>query len=399
MKGLPANASFRRTFACLILALIFFNGIFFTISPGLSFTSLLKYIVYRDPYAGSNTACPKMSIQPAEFPDLLEENLTCLPHIPSEQSCEYTAKAYAPYPSSLECPELPYELCTVSERKPVSKDSFTSLKIRCDMSLCDLDKPMYIETMNPMNGRMTKYKIPRGANDSTVEKLVLKYADVSRKADLNFLFLNCTGLYTRVKISQLLTFLPALPRLTNKTHEEKVNVNVFLVDSLSRAHFYRSLPNTLEFLRQKNVDPNFPAHLFEFELFQAVHGHTHQSEHALFSGTLYPKAWTSKQRAAEPVDLHVLYGVFKEAGYQTMFLDDLCWLATYGIFTKVQATSWGSLLTKTKEANVDTRGNVENNTIRAIRSQGQGCKKYSIIWDRKANKKVLCWLITGHLIF
>lgn len=352
------NTSFQRTLVCLAIVLILFNGIFVTISPEFSFTALLKYIVSRDPRSGNKSACPKMSIQPANSTTLSQENSACLPHIQSEKACEYTANAYAPYPSLLECPELPYDLCTISEKKPRSSNhSFISLKILCDMSLCDLSKPMYIEGMNPNNGKMIKYDIPMGANDSTVENLVVKYLKRSRVADLNFLFLNCTGLFTGVKISQLLTFLPDLPRLTNKTQKDKVNVNVVLLDSLSRAHFYRSLPNTINFLQEKNADPSFPAHVFEYELFQAVHGHTHEIEHALFSGTLYPEEWTSKQKAAKPVDLHVLYGVFKEAGYQTMFLDDLCWKATYGMVTKVKSWSWKTLLSRTKAGNIDTRGN------------------------------------------
>jgi hypothetical protein len=236
---------------------------------------------------------------------------------------------------------------------------------------------------------MIKYDIPMGANDSTVENLVLKYLKISRVADLNFLFLNCTGLFTGVKISQLLTFLPALPRLTNKKQKDKVNVNVVLLDSLSGAHFCRSLPNTIIFLQEKNADPSFPAHVFEYELFQAVHGHTHDIEPALFSGTLYPEEWTSKQNTAKPVDLHVLYGVFKEAGYQTMFLDDLCWKAT---FTKVKSWSWKTLLKKTKAGNIDTRGNkrqaatIDNSHYRIILKLGRRClgKEIQITTARKS---------------
>ncbi len=357
MKKLPRNSCFLRVFVCLVLFLILFNGIFVTYSPRLSITALLKYMVFRKPHS-NNSACPKMSIQPAGSTNFSQEKLACLPHIQSEEACEYTANAYAPYPTLQECPELPYELCTISEKKPVSSNySFTSLKIRCDMSLCDLVKPLYVEVMNPEDGKMIKHVIPMGANDSTVENFVLKYVETSRAADLNFLFLSCTGLLTNVKISQLLTFLPALPSIANKKQDHKVNVNVVLIDSLSRAHFYRSLPSTVKFLQEINADPNYPAHVFEYELFQAVHGHTHESEHALFSGTLYPEAWTSKEKSERPVDLNVLYGMFKDAGFQTMFLDDLCWTAVYGIVTKLQAWKWKTLLTKTKDAKIDTRGN------------------------------------------
>lgn len=359
MKRQPSlKLSFRRTLIFLVLFLIVFNGIAVTVYPQLSFTALLKSVVFPGSLYSGKSACPKMSIQPAGFSDLgLKEAPACRPHIPSENACRYTAKTYTPYPSLVDCPELPYVLCTIEEKKPVSLiNSFPSLKIRCDMSLCDVSKPMYIEVMDPKSGKMMKHDIPIGANDSTVESIVLKHAKISRAADLNFLFLGCSGLLTRVKISQLITFLPSVPRLENEAQKDKVNVNVFLIDSLSRAHFYRSLPNTIEFLKKVNVNPKFPAHVFEYELFQAIHGHTHESEHGLFTGTLYPESIPPKERPNRPVDLHVLYGVFKEAGYQTMFLDDLCWKAVYGILTKVRAWNWGNLLSKMKTTNIDTRG-------------------------------------------
>ncbi|XP_028396730.1 uncharacterized protein LOC114520623 [Dendronephthya gigantea] len=362
MRRLSLNSTFQRTFLYLVVALILFNGICVIVSPEFSLNALFRYIVSRGPDAEKTAAapCPKMSIQPALYPRLSDESLACRPHIQSEKACAYTARAYASHPSLRDCPELPYELCTVSEKVPARGNyTYASLTISCDMSLCDLEKPMFIEMMNPSDGRMTRASIPMGANDSTVERYVLEYAEKARTADLNFLYLNCTGLYTRAKISQLLTFLPALPRSVKETRKERVNVNVVLIDSLSRAHFYRSLPKTVEFLRKKNVDPDFPAHVFEYELFQAVHGHTHQSEHALFSGSLYPHAWNSKQRAATPVGLQILYGVFKDAGFQTMFLDDLCWKAVYGIVTKVKSYSWRSLLSKMKTTNIDTRGITE----------------------------------------
>ena len=349
MRILSQNSSFKKTLVCLVLFIILYNGILFTVSPEFSFTTFLRSFVSHGSFAGLD-ACPKMSIQPVDFATLDQKDVACRPHIQSAKACEYTATAYSPYPSLLDCPELPYVLCTIREKKP------SLLKVRCDISLCDPGKPIFVELMSPKDGKMTKYDLPIGVNDSTVANFVLKHVEASRAADLNFLFLNCTGLYTRVKISQLLTFLPKLPPLANQTQRNKVNVNVFLIDSLSRAHFYRSLPNTIKYLRNVNADANFSAHVFEYELFQAVHGHTHQSEHAFFSGTLYPKEWTSKQRSAKPVNLEILYGEFKKEGYQTMFLDDLCWQAIYGMVSKVKAGSWRSLLSKMKSTNVDTRG-------------------------------------------
>ena len=287
--------------------------------------------------------------------DSIEEP-SCKPYELSAKSIEYTTKKYAIQPEIAKCQDQtapPNELCKVNETK--RNDSYTNLEIKCDFSVCDKAKEMVIEYMSNENGLMKKYEIPKNSNNTEVEKLVLKFADDARKHDLPFLFVNCTGVNGAI-IAQILTFLPSLPPLKDNEYQNKISINIFLVDSVSRPHFYRSFPKTVNYLKDIKNDRTYPANVFNFELFQAVHGHTNENERALFDGSLFPVRLGGKSRDNTAVNLDPLYGVFKTAGFQTMFLDDLCWQGHWGIMDKYKIGSWKSLQKKLRVSNIDTRG-------------------------------------------
>jgi hypothetical protein len=287
--------------------------------------------------------------------DSIEEP-SCKPYELSAKSIEYTTKKYAIQPEIARCQDQtapPNELCKVNETK--RNDSYTNLEIKCDFSVCDKAKEMVIEYMSHENGLMKKYEIPKNSNNSEIEKLVLKFADDARKHDLPFVFVNCTGVNGAI-IAQILTFLPSLPPLKDNEHQNKISINIFLVDSVSRPHFYRSFPKTVNYLKDIKNDRTYPANVFNFELFQAVHGHTNENERALFDGSLFPVRLGGKRRDNTAVNLDPLYRVFKTAGFQTMFLDDLCWRGHWGIMDKYKVGRWKSLQKKLRVSNIDTRG-------------------------------------------
>ena len=302
------------------------------------------------------TKVDKTSKSSTPFQKVPVEDAFCKPYELSAKAVEYTTKKYAIMPEIRKCQDQkspPNILCKVNETK--SNYSYTNLEIKCKFSVCDRTKKMFIEYMDNKDGLMKKYEIPKNSNDSEIELMIRKFADDSRKQDLPFLFVNCTGVDATV-VSQILTFLPLLPPLKDNTHRHKININIFLVDSVSRPHFYRSFPETISYLKDIEADSQYPAHVFNFELFQAVHGHTNENERALFNGSLFPIHLGSKARDKTAVNLEPLYGVFKKAGFQTMFLDDLCWRAHWGIMDKYKVGSWKSLLGKLRVSNIDTRG-------------------------------------------
>ena len=296
-----------------------------------------------------------ISKKTTSYQQTMVEEPACKPHILSAKAIEYTTKRYAIRPEVTQCKDQkapPYELCTVNETKV--NDSYTNVIIKCDFSVCDRAKPMSIEFMDYRDGFMKKQNIPTTLNNEEIEKMAVKLAQDVRKHDLPFLFVNCSGKLTGAVVAQILTFLPSMPVLKDVKTRNKININIFLVDSVSRKHFYRSFPKTTKYLEETVKTSNFPAHIFNFELFQAVHGHTNENERALFNGSILHKRGTTRDRT--PVNLEPLYGVFKKAGFQTMFLDDLCWRAIWGIMDKYKVSSWKNLQAKLQVSNIDTRG-------------------------------------------
>ena len=186
-----------------------------------------------------------------------------------------------------------------------------------------------------------------------LEDGLLGIMEGNKNNNFNFVMIECTG-DDGERVAQL---LPTDPRVTiselptDRQDPNAVNVNVVLLDSLSRAHFYRSLPQTIKTFSKWTTGKSSKVEMFDFELFQAVHGHTAENTHALFTGELIPNA--EEYHSVEP---EVLFGNFKNADYQTMWQEDLCWEGRWGLMTDLAATTWEDLQEKTKESFIDSTG-------------------------------------------
>ncbi|KAK3711164.1 hypothetical protein QZH41_018522, partial [Actinostola sp. cb2023] len=177
------------------------------------------------------------------------------------------------------------------------------------------------------------------------------------KKKIHFIVLRCTLKDSNQIVSQILPLDPRLTirRNTTKSRDKNlVNINILLLDSVSRAHFYRSLPKTIEVFSKWNNDPSSaPARVFDFELFQAVEGHTTENTHALFNGKLLPLERTEGRHSVHP---GTMFGAFQKVGYQTMWQEDLCWKAVWGLLLDLLAGSWNNLQDKLKENFIDHVG-------------------------------------------
>ena len=69
--------------------------------------------------------------------------------------------------------------------------------------------------------------------------------------------------------------------------------------------------------------------VIDFELFQAVHGHTNEVLHGLFTGKLFPPNATLKEKAVS--EFGKFFGKFEESGYHTLYNDDMCYDKWWGI--------------------------------------------------------------------
>ncbi|XP_064079147.1 uncharacterized protein LOC135196328 isoform X2 [Macrobrachium nipponense] len=130
--------------------------------------------------------------------------------------------------------------------------------------------------------------------------------------------------------TQLFLFPPSIGK-AESIPKKNINVNLLMVDSVSRAHFYRSLPNTVKFLEE--LSESSAVKVLDFQLFQAVKQRTFESLQALFSGYVntseVPFGMYDIPRA--PLPVNKLFGRFKKKGYRTLWLEDLCWNWEWGL--------------------------------------------------------------------
>ena len=89
---------------------------------------------------------------------------------------------------------------------------------------------------------------------------------------------------------QVLWFPPKLKATSKWKADEKINVNILLLDSVSRPHFYRVLPKAVKALRDIIYDKNISATALDFELLQGIGQHTFENIRPIFSGLVGGKA-------------------------------------------------------------------------------------------------------------
>lgn len=143
--------------------------------------------------------------------------------------------------------------------------------MECDWSICFPRKP-YIGEMNATYGRATNWVY--APTDRTIEEIIQR----SIKNGFNFVLLKCGSL------NQVLPLPRTLKLSRGKKRNKKINVNIILIDSISRPHFYRSMPRTIEALRHVVYNESIPATVLDFELLQSVSQHTMDNCRPLYSG-------------------------------------------------------------------------------------------------------------------
>ncbi|XP_078457307.1 uncharacterized protein LOC144722776 [Lampetra planeri] len=106
-----------------------------------------------------------------------------------------------------------------------------------------------------------------------------------------------------------------------------ISVNVLLLDSVSRHHFYRSLPKTVaEFRRLNEHGFKRGGRVLDFQLLQGIKSRTQESLQALLAGEVNEAAGADATVRSERVFRH-----YKRRGYETLYLEDMCWLWDWGL--------------------------------------------------------------------
>eukprot|EP00794_Sanderia_malayensis_P019097 gene19097-21013_t len=293
-----------------------------------------------------------------------EEILACIPHRASQQDCKYAKEVYKLDAGLQKCKHATRnELCSFATREIRAQER--PLKVNCDGRETGHCKAFALCGINNATGDTIELK--RVHNITILEKSVEEIAEKTIRNKFSFLFIKCLGENDKVLGNQLLILPTTVMLNKRKLFEDKTkklkppNVNVILLDSISRAHFYRSLPVVIEKFNEINTKSNHHhnqnAEVLDFQLFQSVHGHSAENFHALFTGTLFPDGLKDAEKERMAIGAQELFGIFKNAGYETMYQDDLCWRNWWGTRMELGSPSnWTSFLETVKRANIDTTG-------------------------------------------
>lgn len=157
------------------------------------------------------------------------------------------------------------------------------------------------------------------------------------------------------------------PKDLNST---KLNFNIIFIDSVSRHHFYRSLPWTVKAFESINENRNIGRSkdfLLDFELVQAVKSRTFETLQALFSGSIdpYTKSFGVHEMPKNKLKIGSMFKKLKKLDYTTLWLEDLCPYWEWGlskdllVYNKTfsQETIWKKMKVQMKKAHIDSLGN------------------------------------------
>ena len=316
---------------------------------------------------GSNktfSSCPTLSIhrKPVSTP-----SATCqLPKV-REDACTFAKSIFSTDPLIHACNSSQVNLCKME------KIHSGSAKVQCHTTSCGSSDIISVGFINPHDGSLAWGHF---SFLQDVEKSLNNYVqNTASKEYFPFAFLRCDEFWNPTAKTQLL-ILPPKGVVADKPHkrlkEKPININIMLIDSVSRPHFYRSLPQTVKAFRDINAKSS--ARVLDFELFHAIKPRTFETIHALFSGELL-----EVDQFVNPVAVKagVMFDKFKSVGYQTMWQEDMCWTYEWGLVRDLKimnksrplAEIWHNLTTALKNNSIDFTG-ITHSSCEVLKSFG-----------------------------
>lgn len=139
------------------------------------------------------------------------------------------------------------------------------------------------------------------------------------------------------------------------------NINLVMIDSLSRPHFYRSLPKTIRYFEELYGRKH--PEVFDYQFFQAVKQRTYESLEALFSGYVNTTEipFGTYDIPKRPLPVSHLLKHYKEKGFRTLWLEDLCWNWEWGLVKDLKVIndsdshpSWETFKSALRRAYIDS---------------------------------------------
>ena len=281
--------------------------------------------------------CPYLGLR-KPFTSEIPKNSTlpkCRPRLITASDCTDVVNHFGQY-GTMKAGQCNHKnsikICSVS--KLGQKYKREDIQISCDASACP-GKQISLGLFNETVGEVTWSSVKHIVD---LSKILRNHITSSAFAP-GFALLKCKG----GREIQVLSFPKILDRISKEQSESKrrVNINIVLEDSLSRAHFYRTLLKTASTFRDIIYNQSIPATLLEFEKVQSYAASTYSNVQRLFAAQ---KFWNTElncdQRKKEflvnnanyscTYGVDELFGHYKKAGYSTLFQEDSCWIDDRG---------------------------------------------------------------------
>ena len=323
----------------------------------------------------NNTNCLFLSLRNQS--DLLKYSDQCRPWEEREKTCNVADKFYS-INKDIYCTVKPRKtnknVCSVTfsiqgDQRPV---------INCDKEFCQGGN-LFVGSVNPKIGLLTSQDWKTFLSVNSTELALPEIISENVKNGLNFCLIRCVK--KNEIIDQLLTFPHASKkhhlkkwrknrkrkiRSKQKRHQKQrgrnlFNINIVMLDSVSRHHFYRMLKKTVNTLQEIMLRPDML--VLDYELMQSLAPYTYLNVKALFSGSV------SEKHLNENIGVEKFFDHFKQLGYRTLFQEDSCWYDKWGSVLesnirkekmpgslKEFKKSWKNFKKRTKTYSVDDYG-------------------------------------------
>ena len=128
-----------------------------------------------------------------------------------------------------------------------------------------------------MGKAVTKWK---RLSKKQIDRTVRTAVKTNLERGFSFLFLRCGEIF------QVLSFPPVLKKVDGGQKRTKINLNVILLDSISRPHFYRILPRAVKALHDISHNAKIQATALDFELLQSIGQQTFENMRPFFCGVV-----------------------------------------------------------------------------------------------------------------
>ncbi len=287
--------------------------------------------------------------------------MSCTPFYKIIDMCNTSAKFYSrrKLRKKYECPSSPSKrICKFS----ASGSPPHRFRVSCRMDICG-NNAVSVWTIDSKFGIIKRQEIYDNKHD--LKNGVMKAAFYCLQNGFDFMILSCSkfGSTGKEELVQNLLLLPPNikagqnrgkgqfqdeavpkegPRIVSEklessgkklTLNNKPNINIVVLDSLSRSHFLRVLPKTVSEFQRINAAEKIKMKILDFELFQSIAPFTFPNVESFMAGRQdYVDIRTRK------IDFSVLLKRYKAAGYRTMMQEDACWL-----------DKWGTLMTSNRK--------------------------------------------------